>query len=56
MDPESSPRAASAATVARVTESFERQGLMRLLGATLTDSSPGRVQIALPRRANVPTS
>lgn len=43
----------SAEMVARVEASFDRQGLMRLLGAQLTEVAPGRVQIALARRPEV---
>jgi uncharacterized protein (TIGR00369 family) len=39
--------------VARVQESFDRQGLMRLLGAELIHVSPGQVKITLPRRPEV---
>lgn len=39
--------------VARIRASFERQGLMRLLGAELTHVAPGRVQITLARRPEV---
>jgi uncharacterized protein (TIGR00369 family) len=38
---------------ARVTESFERQGLMRHLGARLTLIAPGRVHIELDGRPEV---
>jgi uncharacterized protein (TIGR00369 family) len=40
-------------TVARVNASFDRQGLMRLLGASITHISQGRVQITMPRSAKV---
>jgi uncharacterized protein (TIGR00369 family) len=57
MDEGASPQEASteaaARVTARVTASFERQGLMRLLGASLGQISPGRVQVTLPRRAEV---
>ena len=36
--------------VARVTASFERQGMMRHLGAELSSVTSGRVQITLPAR------
>lgn len=39
--------------VARVQASFNRQGLMQLLGARLAAVEPGRVQIHLPRRPEV---
>ncbi|WP_049565258.1 PaaI family thioesterase [Nonomuraea sp. SBT364] len=38
---------------ARIQESFERQGLMRHLGAQLTHIGPGRVVITLPARPEV---
>jgi uncharacterized protein (TIGR00369 family) len=38
---------------ARVQDSFDRQGLMRHLGARLSHISPGRVHITLPKRAEV---
>lgn len=38
---------------ARVSASFERQGLMAHLGARLTHIGPGRVHIALPSRREV---
>lgn len=38
---------------ARVRDSFERQGLMRLLGAELADVADGSVRIRLPRRPEV---
>ncbi len=44
---------AGADVVARIQASFDRQGLMRLLGAELTHVAPGRVRITLPRRAEV---
>jgi uncharacterized protein (TIGR00369 family) len=53
MDEVTPPQVASPETVARINESFERQGLMRLLGATITHISPGRVQISLPRSVEV---
>lgn len=43
----------SAALVSRIRSSFDRQGLMRLLGAELTDITPGHVQISLARRPEV---
>jgi len=39
--------------VTRIRQSFDRQGLMRLLAAKLTHIAPGRVQITLPRRREV---
>ncbi|CAL2068395.1 MULTISPECIES: PaaI family thioesterase [Streptomyces] len=38
---------------ARVQGSFDRQGLMRHLGARMTRIAPGRVHITLPRAAEV---
>jgi uncharacterized protein (TIGR00369 family) len=38
---------------ARITASFDRQGLMGHLGARLTHIGPGRVHIALPSRPEV---
>lgn len=38
---------------ARVAASFERQGIMGLLGARLTRIEPGLVEIQLPYRANL---
>ncbi|WP_330260488.1 PaaI family thioesterase [Streptomyces murinus] len=38
---------------ARVQGSFDRQGLMRHLGARMTHIAPGRVHITLPRAAEV---
>jgi uncharacterized protein (TIGR00369 family) len=38
---------------ARITDSFERQGLMRHLGARLGHVGPGRVHIVLPNRSEV---
>ena len=38
---------------ARIRDSFERQGLMRHLGARLGEVEPGRVQIVLPNRPEV---
>ncbi len=39
--------------VARIRASFDRQGMMRLLGAELTTIDPGRVHIRLRRRPEV---
>ncbi|MGW0353698.1 PaaI family thioesterase [Nocardia nova] len=44
---------ASPAVQARIRESFERQGLMRHLGARLAHIGPGRVHIELPHRPEV---
>jgi uncharacterized protein (TIGR00369 family) len=38
---------------ARVRDSFDRQGIMQLLGATLTRIEPGLVVIELPYRTNL---
>jgi uncharacterized protein (TIGR00369 family) len=38
---------------ARIRDSFERQGLMRHLGARMDHIAPGRVQIVLPSRPEV---
>jgi len=38
---------------ARVRASFERQGIMRLIGARMTRVAPGRVEIELPYRADL---
>lgn len=46
-------KAASAETQARVRASFERQGLMRLLGAELADVAHGRVTIVLRARPEI---
>jgi uncharacterized protein (TIGR00369 family) len=50
---ESQDEQASDQVLARVQGSFDRQGLMRLLGAELAQVSPGRVQITLARRPDV---
>src|SRR5688572_10806299 len=47
------PEQATLEVVDRVQASFDRQGLMRLLGAQLAHVGPGRVQINLPRRDEV---
>ncbi|MDN5797815.1 MAG: PaaI family thioesterase [Intrasporangium sp.] len=44
---------AAADVCARITDSFGRQGLMRLLGARLDHIGPGRVHIVLPSRPEV---
>jgi uncharacterized protein (TIGR00369 family) len=41
------------AMAGRIQASFDRQGLMRLLGARLAHVGPGCVQITLPRRPEV---
>jgi len=38
---------------ARVRASFDRQGIMRLIGARMTRIEPGRVEIELPYRADL---
>lgn len=53
MDPASNTDEASAAVQARVRDSFERQGLMGLLGARLAHIGPGLVRIVLPSRPEV---
>ena len=47
------PEPAAPEIQARISASFERQGLMRHLGARLGDIEPGRVQIVLPSRPEV---
>jgi uncharacterized protein (TIGR00369 family) len=44
------PQPAGSAFEARIREAFEAQGLVRLLGAELLASAPGRVEIGLPFR------
>jgi uncharacterized protein (TIGR00369 family) len=44
---------ASPEVQARVRASFDRQGLMRLLGARLTHIGPGQVRIELPSRPEI---
>jgi len=41
------------ATQARIRDSFGHQGLMRHLGARITEVAPGRVRIVLPSRPEV---
>ncbi|MFD7763753.1 PaaI family thioesterase [Streptomyces microflavus] len=43
----------SPATEARIRDSFGHQGLMRHLGARITEIAPGRVHIVLPSRPEV---
>ncbi|WP_067884719.1 PaaI family thioesterase [Nocardia vaccinii] len=50
---ETAPEQASLEVQARIRDSFERQGLMRHLGARLTHIGPGRVHIELPNRPEV---
>ncbi|QBX56414.1 PaaI family thioesterase [Nocardioides seonyuensis] len=47
------PEQASREVIDRVQGSFDRQGLMRLLGAQLTHVAPGRVQVTLSHRDEV---
>ncbi|GAA2432414.1 PaaI family thioesterase [Streptomyces macrosporus] len=44
---------ASPAVHKRIQDSFDRQGLMRHLGARITHIAPGRVHIVLPSRPEV---
>ena len=53
MDHQSGAEQAAPEVQARVRDSFERQGLMRLLGARLDHVGPGRVDIVLPSRPEV---
>ena len=53
MEDEKRRELAHLATQARIRDSFERQGLMRHLGARLGEVEPGRVQIVLPNRPEV---
>src|SRR5215212_5098851 len=53
MDRETDQDHASAEVEARVRVSFERQGLMRHLGARIAHVAPGRVHIELPSRPEV---
>ncbi|WP_326799522.1 PaaI family thioesterase [Streptomyces sp. NBC_01808] len=53
MEDESQSGEASPAVQKRVRESFDRQGLMRHLGARITLIAPGRVHIVLPARPEV---
>lgn len=50
MSSELDRRAIDAAAAQRVRESFERQGLMRHLGASLTSVEAGEVRIRMPYR------
>ncbi|WP_262056346.1 PaaI family thioesterase [Streptomyces sp. STR69] len=51
--PEQDQREASPRTQARIRDSFARQGLMRHLGAEITEIAPGRVHIVLRSRPEV---
>jgi uncharacterized protein (TIGR00369 family) len=53
MEDQAQPEPAGPEIQARIRASFERQGLMRHLGARLGDIEPGRVQIVLPSRPEV---
>ena len=53
MEDQAQPEPAAPQIQARIRASFERQGLMRHLGARLGDIEPGRVQIVLPSRPEV---
>lgn len=48
-----SPRPTDPDFVARVRSSFDRQGFMALLGATLTRIEPGSVDVEVPFRADL---
>ena len=53
MEDERQPEQAHRRIQARIRASFERQGLMRHLGARLEHVGPGRVHIVLPNRPEV---
>ena len=53
MADQAQPEPAAPQIQARIRASFERQGLMRHLGARLGDIEPGRVRIVLPSRPEV---
>jgi uncharacterized protein (TIGR00369 family) len=53
MEDQTEPEQASPEVQARIRASFDRQGLMRHLGARLTHIAPGRVHIVLPNRPEV---
>jgi uncharacterized protein (TIGR00369 family) len=53
MDDETQWEHASPEVQARIRASFERQGLMRHLGARIVHIAPGRVHIVLPSRPEV---
>ena len=53
MDVEDAPTELTAEAVARVRASFDRQGLMRLLGAELVEVSAGQVRIDVVRRPEI---
>jgi hypothetical protein len=53
MEDHTQPEPAAPEIQTRIKASFERQGLMRHLGARLGDIEPGRVRIVLPSRPEV---
>ena len=53
MEDETPHEPATPEVQARINASFQRQGLMRHLGAQLTHIAPGRVHIVLPSRPEV---
>lgn len=53
MEEQAQREQASPEVQARVRTSFDRQGLMGLLGARITRIAPGRVHIVLPSRPEV---
>ncbi|XMN06645.1 PaaI family thioesterase [Streptomyces griseobrunneus] len=53
MDEHADQERTSPATEARIRDSFGRQGLMRHLGARITEVAPGSVHIVLPSRPEV---
>src|SRR5690348_15950617 len=53
MEEQAQREQASPEVQARIRTSFERQGLMGLLGARITRIAPGRVHIVLPSRPEV---
>lgn len=53
MEDHTQPEQASPEVQARIRASFERQGLMRHLGARIAHVAPGRVHIVLPSRPEV---
>ncbi|HEU4513531.1 MAG TPA: PaaI family thioesterase [Nocardioidaceae bacterium] len=53
MEDQSPPEQASPEVRARISDSFERQGLMSHLGARIAHIAPGRVHIVLPSRPEV---
>jgi uncharacterized protein (TIGR00369 family) len=53
MDNQAHQQQADPEVQACIQASFDRQGLMRLLGARIAHVAPGRVRIVLPRRAEI---